>query len=198
MSFWRRLLGRGKQTGTGRKSWLSAAAYNNRGVERTDRGDLKGAIADLTHALKLDKNYAIAYCNRGRARWKKRDMHGAIADLTRAIEIDPNDSKAYFHRALARTEIGQLDGAISDYTRTLETSQLLVDEQMNRGQDGLVRQGFADVYLRRGRARLLQDDMEGAIADMEEALKLSFPGSQQRKDLEKLLRERKAHTRVAD
>src|SRR6185437_14294347 len=44
-----------------------AAAYNNRGVEYQNKGELGRAIADYDRAVALDPNLALAFKNRGTA-----------------------------------------------------------------------------------------------------------------------------------
>ena len=48
----------------------SAAAYNDRGIQRAENGDYTGAIADYTEAIAIDPNYAEAYYNRACDRCK--------------------------------------------------------------------------------------------------------------------------------
>jgi tetratricopeptide (TPR) repeat protein len=49
----------------------NAVPYNNRGVARSDKGDLDGAIKDYAEAIRLKPDFALAYYNRGLARHKK-------------------------------------------------------------------------------------------------------------------------------
>lgn len=37
----------------------------NRGVEKTERGDLQGAIEDFDGVVRLNPSFIEAYCNRG-------------------------------------------------------------------------------------------------------------------------------------
>lgn len=98
----------------------TAADYLNRGVEKVQKGDFDGAIADYTKAIEIDPRYVQAYGNRGIARKAKGDLDGAIADYTKVVEIDPRDRLAYYNRGIARTAKGDLEGAIADYSRAIE------------------------------------------------------------------------------
>jgi len=62
-------------------------------IKATDKyynKDLKGAIADLSQAIKINPNYAEAYSNRGNVRDDLGDKQGAVADFNQAIKINPN------------------------------------------------------------------------------------------------------------
>jgi lipoprotein NlpI len=59
----------------------------NRGIVRTAKGDLDGALADFNRAIHLDSTYALAYLNRG-VTWRlKRNLARANADYRRYIEL---------------------------------------------------------------------------------------------------------------
>src|SRR5437867_1136275 len=96
-----------------------ANAYNERGIAKEVKGDVEGAIADCTRAIKLDPRYAPAYSTRGLAKKNKGDLNKAITDYTRAVELDPKYANAYYNRGLAKGAKGDSDGAIADYTRAI-------------------------------------------------------------------------------
>ena len=72
----------------------TAEDYNNRGLERQNRGDLDGAIADYTKTIELDPTHALAYANRGvvKALLKKPD---ASADFEAAFRLNPSLRATY-------------------------------------------------------------------------------------------------------
>src|SRR3954454_24768858 len=67
-----------------------AAAYNNRGFARANKGDFKGAMQDYAEAILLKPDYALAYNNRGNAWYDKDDVEGAITDYSEAIRLKPD------------------------------------------------------------------------------------------------------------
>jgi len=69
------------------KAIEEASRYFDRGVARFDKGDLDGAIADWTQAIRLNPQLAEAYTNRGLARAHKGDLDGAIADFEMFLKL---------------------------------------------------------------------------------------------------------------
>ena len=103
----------------------TAEDYNNRGLERQNRGDIDGAIEDYTKALTIkDKTvvHATAYNNRANARLNKNDVDGAIADYGKAIELQPNNFENYYNRGIALASKHDYDLAIADFSKALEIS----------------------------------------------------------------------------
>lgn len=103
----------------------TAEEYVNRGIARSKKGDLDGAIADYDKAIALKPDYAYAYNNRGNARGKKGDDDGAIADFTKAISLIPNFGAAYANRGLAELSKGLEAEAEQDFKKAIELSASL-------------------------------------------------------------------------
>lgn len=98
----------------------SAEDYVQRGKARGDAGDLDGAIADTTAAIRLNPQLTDAYVQRGLARLAKRQWDYAIASFSEAIRIQPQRADAYAHRGQAREGKGDYRGALADYHKALE------------------------------------------------------------------------------
>ena len=129
------------------------------GVEKLNKRDYDGAIADFNSALELDPKYALAYNYRGDAKQNKGDLDGAIADYNRAIELDPKNGVTYLGRGYAKRTKGDHDGAIADYNRAIE-----LDDPKNI---------LAFVaYDGRGSAKSNKGDQDGAITDYNKAIEL--------------------------
>jgi tetratricopeptide (TPR) repeat protein len=133
-----------------------AAAYNDRGIAKSQNGDITGAISDCTRAIELNPKSFSYYVARGDAKSSKADYIGAIADFDRAITLDPKCMQAYGKRGSAKDGKKDLDGAMADYNRAIE-----LDPNDKEG------------YIFRGNAKLRRKDYEGAITDLNHAVELA-------------------------
>ena len=59
------------------------------GILLRDKGDVDGAIAAYTEAIRLNPQNAQPYSDRGRAYLRKGESDKAIADCNQAIQLDP-------------------------------------------------------------------------------------------------------------
>ena len=87
---------------------------------KSERGDYKGAIADLDKVIELDPKYGPAYCSRGSAKYSLGNYEEAVADLDKAMELGLNHALAYHNRGITKVEIGDYRGAIADFDRAME------------------------------------------------------------------------------
>ncbi len=92
---------------------------------RLSQGDLDHAIADASHALRLDPNDAIAFNNRGAALSKSGEYAAAVADLQEAIRFRPSLPNPYKHLAWIQAncplpEFRDGAAAVANATRALE------------------------------------------------------------------------------
>ncbi|MBW4625037.1 MAG: serine protease [Brasilonema octagenarum HA4186-MV1] len=126
------------------------------GVDKYKKQDYKGAIADLTEAIRLSPNYANAYYNRGNIRRELGDKQGAIADYNQALRINPNYTDAYYGRGYVRSDLGDKQGAITDYNQALR-----------------INPNYANIYQNRGNAHADLGDKQAAIADYNQALQIN-------------------------
>jgi tetratricopeptide (TPR) repeat protein len=137
-------------------------AYNNRGNEWKNRGDLDRAIADYNDALRLAPKNALIYLNRGLA-WESKGEHDrAIADYNDALKLDPKFAPTYNNRGNALGKKGEYDKAIADYNDALKL------DPKN-----------ALAYNNRGHAWEQKGEYDKAIADFNDAIRLdpNFEGA---------------------
>src|SRR5436190_3654100 len=91
---------------------LSASA-----MEKSRKGDYKGADADLSRAIELDPRNSQLYSERGDARYSLREWGKAVEDYSRAVELDPENWLRHFALGVGRLAKGDPDGAILVLTR---------------------------------------------------------------------------------
>ncbi|MBD1924413.1 tetratricopeptide repeat protein [Microcoleus sp. FACHB-831] len=99
---------------------MSAKDFNNRGVDKLETKDYKGAIADFNQALRLDPKNAKAYFNRGFAYSSLENYQNAIEDYTKAIQMKPGDAEAFYNRGLAYSNLDNNKAAIAYFSKSAQ------------------------------------------------------------------------------
>ena len=170
----------------------SAGWFNNRGVGKLKKGDVKHAIEDFTEALNRNPDYFDALMNRGIAYHMGEDYDSAIGDFNRALLIDSTSKRAapiYNMRGSSLSRKGEYPRAIEDFGNAIKLNDQYVQAYVNRGDAYSATRQFvpaiADfntaikltrtnplVYIHRGDAREQRADFAGAISDYSAAIGL--------------------------
>jgi len=85
----------------------------NLGRLKIIKGDSKGAIADLTEAIRFNPKYSPALMERASAYAAEGEYMSAQKDLDAALNGEKT-AEGFFNRAMARLAIGDSSGAVSD------------------------------------------------------------------------------------
>jgi tetratricopeptide (TPR) repeat protein len=106
----------------------TARRYANRANSKRNKGDIEGAITDLTASIDMDPKYPVSYAVRGLI-WAdaKHDLDKAIADYDQAIMYNPKFTSAYTYRGMAYQEKGDLDHAKADFRFALSLPPVYSD-----------------------------------------------------------------------
>lgn len=172
--------------------------YQLRGAIRMDAGDLEGAEADCNELVKQSPDDAAAYTLRSQVYQREsfrndgRNRHAAaIADLGQAVRLSSNDDPMpKNNRAYARALAGiELKEGLSDAEQSIE----LLDKH---AKNPLI-PGSAErsIQLARSRAMVLDTrgylhhllgNQEQALADLNEAIKLSVESEKGTFELQKV------------
>ena len=83
----------------------TAAEYLDRGCDKDDKKDSKGAIEDYNKAIELNPNYAEAYANRGCAKEELGDKEGAIADWQKAADLGDEEAAKWIKDVKEKTTL---------------------------------------------------------------------------------------------
>ena len=126
-----------------------------KGIFNVAQNSYEEALADFTHAIELEPQYAAVYNNRGGALKDLGRHEEALVDFARAIELEPQDAAAYYNRGGALKDLDRREEAIVDFTRAIELEP----------QD-------AAAYYNRGGALKDLDRHEEAIVDFTRAIEL--------------------------
>jgi predicted Zn-dependent protease len=130
----------------------------------------------------------------GRLSGQTGDYESAHKAFNRAIALEPNEPLNYFYLGEFLEKIGDLRNAAGAYLNAQNLAPLWDKPVYRLGQVYGKLDRLADGYYYLGRANLLQDEDERAIADFERALKIVGEGSprgQVIKEELKTLRDRK-------
>ena len=139
-------------------STMTVKELYDRGLDKYNKKDYKGAIEDFDQVLRLDpNNYVIAYYQRGYARHKVEDYKGAMEDYTQYLKFNPNDVDANSGRCAAYNGLNKYDLAVADCSKAIK-----IAPQDPRS------------YFKRGYAYYAQGKYELAISDDTKAIELNY------------------------
>lgn len=161
---------------------LIAEYYVNQGLNKSQQGNIKGALDDFTKATQIDPRNDAAYMHRGKARFDLGDDKGALKDYDQAIQLAPRSTQAYLNRGNISAALGNEQAAIEDYNRAIAVDPQLAKGYLNRclsrsnldDQKGAIddctraiqlKPNYAFAYQNRGLARRRDGDIQGAIED---------------------------------
>lgn len=161
-------------------------AYYNRADIRADLGQTDLAIADLTTLLEVDPGHTDARLNRAVLLMGTGELEAADADLELALAAKPDSAELWSALGLLRSEQGDEAGALASYANALDRDPELVEVFANRAvlhfTAGRPTEAVADLDIaiglldspalrvNRGIGRHELGDLEGAIADYDEAI----------------------------
>jgi len=131
----------------------AASEQYNKGVKLHQSGDLAGAIAAYTRALKIDPNAQDAYNNRGVAYLALKDSAAALADFSRSIELGPT-AETYNNRGNIYFSQKQFKEAISDFSESIKLKE------------------SPEAYTNRGTAYEESGEDTLGLADLDQAIRL--------------------------
>jgi tetratricopeptide (TPR) repeat protein len=181
-----------------KKEYDQAIADYTRAIQlrhQSPSGDQKAVVndkeGDLAPPLNADDRAAISsgasvFQARGSAHLDKGDFDRAIADYDRAVQLNPRSWYAYYCRGVAHYRKREYDQAIADFTRAIELRyQNPSGDQkaaVNDRESDLPPPAFADdraaissgaiVFNWRGSAHFGKRDLDHAIADFDQAIRL--------------------------
>ena len=102
----------------------NAGAWHNRARAKFGAGDVDGAIADVTRAIRLMPKNDQSYIIRARFYRLKLMWELALADSNTAVSLQP-DAEAYYQRGLTYEGKGDAAAAAADYAKALSMNPRL-------------------------------------------------------------------------
>jgi predicted Zn-dependent protease len=139
-------------------------------------GNLAAAQRNYEQARQLRPDYAPLYRDLGQLFTKTNDFTAARAAFDRAIALEPGEPLTFLYLGEMLEKAGDLRSAAGAYLNAQNLAPLWDRPPQRLGLVYGKLDRLGDGYYYLGRASLLQDDDEKAIADFERALK--FAGAQ--------------------
>src|SRR5260370_23953065 len=94
--------------------------FSARGHAHLEQGLWDLSLAELTEAIRLDRQSADLYLDRGRAYAGKNLHDQAVADYTRGLERAPKSGWLYARRAESHGQLGKHAEALADCTEAFK------------------------------------------------------------------------------
>ena len=131
-----------------------STTFYNRGLSYDLKGDFARALKDYDEAIRLKPDHGWALSNRATIYKQQGDIDRALLDYNEALRLQPDDPVALGGRADAYYRRGQNDQALKDYTRVIQLKPT------------------AENYVNRAAVYANMDDLDRAIADNDEAVRI--------------------------
>jgi tetratricopeptide (TPR) repeat protein len=171
-----------------------AVMLDHRGLAVRRKGDIDRAIADFDEAIRLDPNFAEPVFRRAMVwAYNRSNVERAVTDLDHAIVLDPGFANAFFQRGLLHARQGDADHAIADFEAAIRLDPNNADALFQRGRvygdkkrdyDRAIADfteafrrnpKFAAAINNRGFEYMLKGDLDHALADHSEAIRVYQP-----------------------
>ena len=142
---------------------VSADDFSQRAINRFEKNDLEGAIADFTKAIEL-KGQQLEFCFyfRGIALYRLGRLDNAIADLSKALTLKQHP-RFYDDRGNLLAQKGDFDGALADLNKAIELEPKYAKAYGDRGI----------VHLMRGEDTAAESDFKKCFA-LDKTLETQF------------------------
>jgi len=141
-----------------------AAKLHAAGLQSWSSGDLAGAIASLSEAIRLNPAVAVFHLDRGCAFLAQGSPDAAIADLNEAVRLKPDYAQAYYERGRARAYREAWHASAQDFTEAIR-----YPDELKKAKAAPLGELLACAYFNRGVAHLAEKKFDGAVRDFEVA-----------------------------
>jgi tetratricopeptide (TPR) repeat protein len=177
-------------------------AYMNRSLERMKSKNYVGAFSDINKALTMDTTDSRIYFTKGTLELSKNNYQDAVLSFTKAINFNKdtsvinNNSSAYNSRGFAYYNLKNYSNAIDDYKKAIQIKPDFELAFNNLGvalrDSGIINEAiktfdaainlsgnYAEAYYNRGLAKQMNNDLNGARDDWNEAFQLGYSSAKE-------------------
>lgn len=142
----------------------STNAYLLRGellAYQGQQADFEGALKDYDRAIAINPKDPFVLNNRCGALFSLNELQRALADCNKGLEINPSSAALYTVRGNIHLRLKQYKKAIQDYGRTIQINDIRNSEVRSQA-----------AYSNRASARIQLKDLDGALTDLNNALRI--------------------------
>ena len=150
----------------------SAIAHYGRGIAHREQADFPRAIEQFRRAVEIDGELARAHDRLGAVLADSGEIRAAVAAFRKAVELQPEALESRMHLALALRTAGEGEQAVEQFDIVLD--RVRESSAREAATERWPISSVAELYHYRAQARHAHD-LNGAVADYEEALALN-PG----------------------
>jgi tetratricopeptide (TPR) repeat protein len=164
-------------------------AYYLRGISKYNLSDFRGALIDLSHAIKHDTLNSEYYSIRGKTKDMLKDLSGALTDYNKALDLKPINTNAYINRGVHYIIGKEYDKAIADCDKIIQLKETLDIAYYFRALAKQYKSQFTEAmadfavaikldpknpeyYTRRAMNRYQMKDTIGAFVDLNKSIEL--------------------------
>ena len=145
------------------KEEASAELAAELGTQALANGDMTTAFTEFNRAVDLNNGLAAAWHGRGVVLFNQGKYSEAVADLRKAISLETRKPEYFKNLAFALTKVGSHDDAVKQIIIGQSKTSLAERDQYKRF--------VAQVYDSRAAQRTKDGYHEGALTDLEEAVR---------------------------
>ncbi len=110
-----------------------AELFNMRASLEFEQQDIKGALADMEQAVKLEPDNALYRVTRAQLYLRFERKEEALADLNKAVKLSPDLLPARFNRGSLLANLGREKEAMEDFSHCIKIEPDLPAPWFNRG-----------------------------------------------------------------
>ena len=160
-----------------------------RGIAKYNLGDIRGARADFSTAVRLNPVFTSGYHYRAITESRTGNYDGALKDLERAIELRPGSSGLYFTRGVTFFLSRQFERAVQDFDKYIRQEPKDPSSFLNRGASYLflgdslkaledynrairLDRFEPEGYIRRGALKAARKQYDDSLEDLDKAIDL--------------------------
>lgn len=148
----------------------SALAHYWLGIAYQEQKDFPSAIDRFRRAVEADGELVRARNSLGAVLADSGDMQAAVMEFRKAVELRPDDVELRMNLGVALRTVGESEQAVEQFALALD--RLKQSSDSDDGEQLSPMPSVAEVYHQLAQARQPLD-LEGAIADYEEALSIN-------------------------